>query len=307
MNDLGLGVVVSMKDAFSRNAMRVQSSMQSLDASVAAASERMTRNLDRIQKGTMMIGAGLAMLAVPAALVASTVESQKALGELASLGVKDLNAIENAAESFTNQWAGTRKAEFIAATYDVKSAISSLSDEAVGVFTRMAALTGKATKASTDEMVGTFTTAYGIFKPLMADMDDMTWATAFSGALSQTVASFKTTGRQMADAIKNIGAVAAASHVPLEEQFAILGQLQTTMPGPEAGTLYKAFMMKAAEQHAAWPMSFLRRPTQGTATAAPKAKTLAFAPSRRDADPSRLRRNRRCRLLVGRRSSIPPH
>jgi TP901 family phage tail tape measure protein len=256
VNDLGLGVVVSMKDAFSRNAMRVQSSMQSLDASVAAASERMTRNLDRIQKGTMMIGAGLAMLAVPAALVASTVESQKALGELASLGVKDLNAIENAAESFTNQWAGTRKAEFIAATYDVKSAISSLSDEAVGVFTRMAALTGKATKASTDEMVGTFTTAYGIFKPLMADMDDMAWATAFSGALSQTVASFKTTGRQMADAIKNIGAVAAASHVPLEEQLAILGQLQTTMPGSEAGTLYKAFMMKAAEAGEELGLSF---------------------------------------------------
>lgn len=71
MNDLGLGVVVSMKDAFSRNAMRVQSSMQSLDASVAAASERMTRNLDRIQKGTMMIGAGLALLAVPAVLITS--------------------------------------------------------------------------------------------------------------------------------------------------------------------------------------------------------------------------------------------
>ena len=247
MNDLGLGVVVSMKDAFSRNAMRVQSSMQSLDASVAEASERMTRNLDRIQKGTAMIGAGLALLAVPAALVASTVDSQKALGELASLGVKDLNAIENAAESFTNQWAGTHKAEFIAATYDVKSAISTLSDEAVGVFTHMAALTGKATKASTDEMVGTFTTAYGIFKPLMADMDDMAWATAFSGALSQTVAAFKTTGPQMADAIKNIGAVAAASRVPMEEQLAILGQLQTTMPGSEAGTLYKAFMMKAAE------------------------------------------------------------
>ena len=123
MNDLGLGVVVSMKDAFSRNAMRVQSSMQSLDASVAEASERMTRNLDRIQKGTAMIGAGLALLAVPAALVASTVESQKALGELASLGVKDLNAIENAAESFTNRWAGTHKAEFIAATYDLVSTV----------------------------------------------------------------------------------------------------------------------------------------------------------------------------------------
>ena len=256
MNDLGLGVVVSMKDAFSRNAHRIQSSMQSLDASVAAASENMTRNLDRIQKGTMMIGAGLAALAVPAALVASTAASQKALGELASLGVRDLRAIENAAESFTNQWAGTSKAEFIGATYDVKSALSGLSDEAVGVFTSMAALTAKATKASTQEMVGTFTSGYGIFKPIMADMTDMEWATAFSGAMAQTVASFKTNGQQMADAIKNIGAVAASANVPLQEQLAVLGQLQTTMPGSEAGTLYKAFMMKAAEAGEELGLSF---------------------------------------------------
>lgn len=256
MNDLGLGVVVSMKDAFSRNAYRIQSSMQSLDASVAAASENMTRNLDRIQKGTMMIGAGLAALAIPAALVASTAASQKALGELASLGVRDLRAIENAAESFTNQWAGTSKAEFIGATYDVKSALSGLSDDAVGVFTSMAALTAKATKASTQEMVGTFTSGYGIFKPIMTDMTDMEWATAFSGAMAQTVASFKTNGQQMADAIKNIGAVAASANVPLQEQLAVLGQLQTTMPGSEAGTLYKAFMMKAAEAGEELGLSF---------------------------------------------------
>ena len=129
----------------------------------------------------------------------------------------------------------------------MKSALSNLSDEAVGVFTSMAAMTAKATKATTQEMVGTFTTAYGIFKPIMADMNDMEWATAFSGAMAQTVASFKTNGTQMADAIKNIGAVAAASNIPLNEQLAVLGQLQTTMPGSEAGTLYKAFIMKAAE------------------------------------------------------------
>ena len=111
----------------------------------------------------------------------------------------------------------------------------------------MAALTGKATKATTEEMVGTFTTAYGIFKPIMAELSDAEWARTFAGAMAQTVASFKTNGRQMADAIKNIGAVAASSNVPLQEQLAILGQLQTTMPGSEAGTLYKAFIMKAAE------------------------------------------------------------
>ena len=245
--DLGLGVVVSMKDAFSQNAGRVQSSMQSLDQTVAASSERMTRNMDRIQKGAMLMGAGLALMALPVGLVASTAATQKALGELSSLGVQDLRAIEDAAESFTNTWAGSSKAEFITASYDVRSALSGLTDEAVGSFTAMAALTGKATKATTEEMVGTFTTAYGIFKPIMAEFSDAEWAQTFAGAMAQTVASFKTNGRQMADAIKNIGAVAASSNVPLEEQLAILGQLQTTMPGSEAGTLYKAFIMKAAE------------------------------------------------------------
>ena len=245
--DLGLGVVVSMKDAFSQNAGRVEGSMRSLDSTVATSAERMTRNMDRIQKGAMMMGAGLAMMALPLGLVASTAATQKALGELASLGVKDLRAIEDAAESFTNTWAGSGKADFITAAYDVRSALSGLTDEAVGSFTAMAALTGKATKATTEEMVGTFTTAYGIFKPIMGELSDAEWARTFAGAMAQTVASFKTNGRQMADAIKNIGAVAAANNVPLQEQLAILGQLQTTMPGSEAGTLYKAFIMKAAE------------------------------------------------------------
>jgi hypothetical protein len=87
-------------------------------------------------------------------------------------------------------------------------------------------------------------------------MNDMEWATAFSGAMAQTVASFKTNGTQMADAIKNIGAVAAASNIPLNEQLAVLGQLQTTMPGSEAGTLYKAFIMKAAEAGGELGLSF---------------------------------------------------
>ena len=257
MNELGMGIVVSMKDMFTQNATRVETAMNSLDASVAVASERMSRNMDAVQKGTMMIGAGLAMMAVPAALVASTVATQKALAEMSSLGKMDLRTLEDAAESFSNTWAGSTKAQFITAAYDVKSALANLSDEAVGTFSAMAALTGKATKATTQEMVETFTTAYGIFKPMMKDFSDVEWAKVFSGALAQTVAAFKTTGPQMAEAIKNVGATASASLIPLEEQMAILGQLQTTMPGSEAGTLYKAFIMKVAEAGDELKLSFI--------------------------------------------------
>ena len=257
LSDLGLGIIVSLKDAFTQNASRIQSSMETLDSSVAKASDNMTRNLGFIEKGTMMVGAGLALLAVPTALVASTAATQRALGELASVGVKDFRAMEDAAESFTNTWAGTCKAEFITAGYDVKSALANLSDEAVGTFAAMAALTAKATKATVQEMVETFTTGYGIFKPLAKDMSDISWAKMFSGAMAETVAVFKTTGPGMAEAIKNIGAIAAASNVPLQEQMAILGQLQTTMPGSEAGTLYKAFMLQVAKAGGELGLSFV--------------------------------------------------
>ncbi len=156
--DLGLGIIVSMKDSFSQNAAWVLSSMQSLDKTVAASSERMTRNLNRIQKGTMMIDVGLAFMAGPEGLVASNVAIHKARGEMAPLDIKDFRALDDAAESITNTWAGYGQAEFIGAPYDVKSALLSLTDEAVVTFSAKAMLTAKATKASIQEIVGIFNT-----------------------------------------------------------------------------------------------------------------------------------------------------
>ncbi|MFR7744048.1 MAG: hypothetical protein ACLU3I_12725 [Acutalibacteraceae bacterium] len=93
--------------------------------------------------------------------VEATFETRRALGELASLGVQDLEAVENAARSFSDQWAGTSKADFISAAYDIKSGIASLSDEGVAEFTSLAALTAKATKSTAGEMTSLFATGYG--------------------------------------------------------------------------------------------------------------------------------------------------
>lgn len=228
-----------MKDAFSQNAQRIRGSMMDLDSTVADASERMTRNLDRIQQGTMMLGAGLALMAVPAALIASTAATQKALGELASLGRAGSPCHRGRRRILHQPMVRCRQGRLHHRHLRREIGPVQPQRRRGGRLHLHGRHDRQATKATTQEMVGTFTTAYGIFKPIMADMNDMEWATAFSGAMAQTVASFKTNGTQMADAIKNIGAVAAASNIPLNEQLAVLGQLQTTMPGSEAGTLYK--------------------------------------------------------------------
>ncbi len=51
----------------------------------------------------------------------------------------------------------------------------------------------------------------------------------------------------MAESISRLGAIATTVNIPLKEQLAILGMLQATMPGSEAGTKYKAFMKSAAK------------------------------------------------------------
>ena len=247
MNELGMGVVVSMKDMFTQNAHRIQSSMMSLDGTVAASSANMQRNMQLLQRGTMMMGAGLALLAVPAVVVTSTLKTQKALGEMASLGVKDLASLSTAAEEFSNTWGGTSKAEFVAAAYDIKSGISSLTDVAVGEYTKLAALTAKATKSTVAEMTSLFATGYGIYRQMYARMSDFEFGKMFSGGMAASVQAFKTTGSGMASAISSLGATATTAKIPLEEQLAIIGMLQATMSGAEAGTKYRAFMKSAAQ------------------------------------------------------------
>lgn len=51
----------------------------------------------------------------------------------------------------------------------------------------------------------------------------------------------------MSEAIKTMGASATTAQVPLEEQLAVLGMLQSTMSGSEAGTKYRAFLKSAAK------------------------------------------------------------
>ena len=210
-----------------------------------------------IKAGTAMQGAGSQITSAVLAPVEATFETRRALGELASLGVTDLDALESAARSFSDQWSGTTKADFISAAYDIKSGISSLSDEGVAEFTALAALTAKATKSTASEMTSLFATGYGIYKGYYDDLTDIQFGEMFSAGIAESVRAFKTSGTGMAQGIQSLGASATTANVPLEEQLAILGMLQATMGGAEAGTKYKAFLRSAAKGGEALGLSFL--------------------------------------------------
>ena len=222
--------------------------MNTIQGNVSGSIQKLDSAFGTMQKaGAALTGVGGAILGVGTKLVTSTFDTQNALGELSSLGVKDLKAVENAAKSFSDTWAGTSKADFITASYDIKSGIASLTDEGVAQFTQLAALTGKATKSTTEEMGSLFATGYGIYKGAYDDLSDLEFGEMFSAGIATAVKNYKTSGSEMASAISALGATATNNNVPLEEQLAILGQLQTTMSGSEAATKYKSFLNQATK------------------------------------------------------------
>gem|GEM_PF-573033 len=227
-----------------------------VDDAVNAMDKLEKRSKTMVKMGAGLAGVGAGMLGLGMAAVISTNATTTALGEVASVGIKDLGALEEAARKFTNKWSGMTKAEFISAAYDIKSGIYSLSDEGVAKFTEFAALTAKATKATVAEMTSLFATGYGIYKSYYGKMSDFEFGEMFAGGIAQAVNIFKSTGPEMAGAISSLGASATSALVPMEEQFAVLGALQATMSGSEAGTKYRSFMKSAAKAGIELGLSF---------------------------------------------------
>ncbi len=239
-----LSVVLQMIDNLSQPMKsvtgKVKSSLTSLD--------NLSHGFGNLaQSGAAMTGIGTQITESVTQPIEATFETKRAIGELASLGVQDLTMLENAATSFSETWAGTSKADFITAAYDIKSGIASLTDEGIVRYTELSGITATATKSTIAEMTDLFATGHGIYKGFYNDLSDIEFAEMFSAGIAESVKNFKTTGSGMAQAIKTLGASATTAQVPLEEQLSILGMLQATMSGSEAGTKYKAFLKSAAK------------------------------------------------------------
>lgn len=249
-----LSVILTMVDNISNP---IKNSQSNITAAITRLENYAGIFGDITQTGALISGLGVTITEGILAPVQATFATKQALGELASLGVEDLELLESAARDFSNTWAGTSAAEFITASYDIKSGIASLTDEGIVRYTEFAGITATATKSTVATMTDLYATGYGIYKSFYSNMSDIEWAEMFSAGIAETVKGFKTSGTEMASAIKTLGASATTAQVPLEEQLSVLGMLQTTMSGSEAGTKYKAFLRNAAKGGEALGLNFM--------------------------------------------------
>lgn len=206
---------------------------------------------------------GAALWGVGAAIQGAlmpAIEMDRALGEVKSLGVAEsgLRKLSRAAVDFTMEYGGAAQ-DFVRASYDIQSAIAGLTDDELSRFTTASATVAAATKSSSQTITAYMGTMYGIFKDQADAMGKSKWVEQVAGQTATAVQMFKTTGDNMSAAFTTLGAGAKAAGIDAAEQFAVLGQLQATMSGSEAGTKYKAFLAAVGSAQKKLGLNFVNK------------------------------------------------
>ena len=170
---------------------------------------------------------------------------EQARGELATLGVRDLDLIVSRGREMQAEWAGVTSAAFVGAAYDIRSGISSLTDQGVADITAAATVVARATRSEVTTMTSLFAGAYGIFRSQFEDLTDSEFGDMFGAALSGAVQQFRTDGAAMQQSIESAGAGATQLGMRMTEQMALLGMMQGQMQAGEAGTALASFARNA--------------------------------------------------------------
>ncbi|WP_153446917.1 phage tail tape measure protein [Vibrio algicola] len=227
---------------------------------------KMQRQFDSLAQQTKKsftnIGIGAAGIFAGGAAIKSAmmpaIEMDRKMGELASLGTtqKSMDSLKQSALSFSVAY-GKSATEFVEASYDIQSAIAGLKGNELAQFTKASGVLAAATKSDTKTITNYMGTMYGIFKNQADKMGKGEWVEQVAGQTASAVQMFKTTGAEMSGAFSRLGADATGVGVSMNEQMAILGTLQATMSGSEAGTKYRAFLKGADKAQKALNLTFV--------------------------------------------------
>ncbi|CAI2062872.1 phage tail tape measure protein, TP901 family, core region [Serratia quinivorans] len=225
------------------------------------AGKGINRFANQTKAGLMQVGAGAAGLwgagQAIKGFLGPAYDMNRALGEVRSLGVaeKSLSNLSDAALMFSMQYGGSA-ADVVRSSYDIQSAIAGLQGNELSDFTVASGVLAKATKADTAVITKYMGTMYGIFQNTADAMGRSNWVKQIAGQTAEAVRVFKTSGNDMSAAFTTLGAAATSSKIDIGEQMAVLGMLQATMSGSEAGTKYKAFLAGVGSAQKALGLSF---------------------------------------------------
>ncbi|ECB6456272.1 phage tail tape measure protein, partial [Salmonella enterica subsp. enterica serovar Newport] len=169
-----------------------------------------------------------------------------------------LDQLRKTSQNFAVDY-GESASAFVRSAYDIQSAIAGLRGNELPKFTEVSNILAKATQSDAATITDYMGTMYGIFKDTAEKMGRTNWVEQIAGQSAYAVQLFKTDGNKLAQAFSTIGANAQAMRVSTAEQFAVLGQLGTTMGGSDAATKYKQFLASVGGAQKTLGLKFTRQ------------------------------------------------
>ncbi|EJP6855216.1 phage tail tape measure protein, partial [Salmonella enterica subsp. enterica serovar Johannesburg] len=175
------------------------------------------------------------------------IEMYDALNDAASKGIDDqaLKAVQRDALRFSTTY-GASAVEFVQSTESINSAIAGLTGNELPKVTKVAntlAFALKSTAAETAEFMGQM---FGNFSADAERLGKVQFAEQLAGKMVYMRKTFGTEMATIKDLMEGARGVGTNYGVGLDEQLAVLGQLNRTL-GTEASSAYEGFMTGAVE------------------------------------------------------------
>ncbi|MGR2468011.1 phage tail tape measure protein [Salmonella enterica] len=232
-----LDFTLSLIDKLSRPLKQAQSSV--------------TGFAEKSKAAFMQIGGGVLALAGTGMAIrgalSPAVEMYDALNDAAAKGIDDqaLKAVQRDALRFSTTY-GASAVEFVQSTESINSAIAGLAGNELPKVTKVAntlAFALKSTAAETAEFMGQM---FGNFSADAERLGKVQFAEQLAGKMVYMRKVFGTEMGTIKDLMEGARGVGTNYGVGLDEQLAVLGQLNRTL-GTEASSAYEGFMMGAVE------------------------------------------------------------
>lgn len=232
-----LDFTLSLIDKLSRPLKQAQSSV--------------TGFAEKSKAAFMQIGGGVLALAGTGMAIrgalSPAVEMYDALNDAAAKGIDDqaLKAVQRDALRFSTTY-GASAVEFVQSTESINSAIARLAGNELPKVTKVAntlAFALKSTAAETAEFMGQM---FGNFSADAERLGKVQFAEQLAGKMVYMRKVFGTEMGTIKDLMEGARGVGTNYGVGLDEQLAVLGQLNRTL-GTEASSAYEGFMTGAVE------------------------------------------------------------
>lgn len=229
----GLEYIISLTDQLSAPLKGVMKSIDDLGKRGADAMKNIGIGVAGI------VGAGVALKSA----LDPAIEFSRALNEVkaAGIGASGLEKVEKFALDFSSSF-GIASNEVVNSVNEIARAIDGLTDDELISFSKGSNILAKATGSSVKEMGSYLSTMYGIFQQEADHMGKSKWVEMMAGQATLTANMFKSSGESLSQAFTNLMSTGQSKGVELAEQFAVLGNLQSVMPGGMSGTKYAAFL-----------------------------------------------------------------